>query len=242
MQTYRDGQIVAWIGRIGGAGAEHVMRRFGMGRSMVYHRLNTLTRDGLLEHHMVLYGRPGLYTATTEGLRWQGLDRFPVFKVRAGGFEHACQVAHTAAELHQALPDWDVVGEREIRFIEYDGMDLFASAKVGRVADRHVLHRPDLALALPGTGVVPVEVELSVKSASRLAAICRGWARARHITSVYYLAAPEPARAVKRAIAATHATDRVRVLALDDIPTLAAELLTETDGQAPSTDRTEAYR
>jgi hypothetical protein len=224
MQTNRDGQIVAWIGRIGAAGAEHVMRRFGMGRSMVYHRLSTLTRDGLLEHHMVLYGRPGIYTATTEGLRWQRLERLPVFKVRAGGFDHAWQVAHTAAELHQALPDWDVVGEREIRFIENDNKDLFASAKAGRVADRQVLHRPDLALALPGTGVVPIEVELSVKSASRLAAICRGWARARHISRVYYLAAPQPARALKRAVAATHAADHVRVLGLHDVPLLAAEL------------------
>ncbi len=242
MQTNRDAQIVAWIGRIGAAGAEHVGRRFGMGRSMVYHRLNTLTRDGLLDHQMVLYGRPGIYTATTEGLRWQRLERLPVFKVRAGGFDHAWQVAHTAAELHRALPGWDVVGEREIRFIENDGKDLFASASVGRVADRPVLHRPDLALALPGTGVVPIEVELSVKSASRLAAICRGWARARHITSVYYLATRQPARALKRAVAATNAADRVRVLALDDIPTLAAELLTEPDSQAPSTDRTEVYR
>jgi hypothetical protein len=80
------------------------------------------------------------------------------------------------------------------------------------------------------------------ESASRLAAICRGWARARHITNVYSPAAPEPGRAVKRAVTATHATDRVRVLALDDIPTLAAELLTETDSQPPSTRAMEVYR
>ncbi|HEY2632302.1 MAG TPA: hypothetical protein VGI26_07990 [Solirubrobacteraceae bacterium] len=224
MQTSRDAQIVAWIGRIGAVGAEHVMRRFGMGRSVVYHRLNTLTRDGLLEHHMVLYGRPGVYTATTEGLRWQRLQRLPLFKVRPGGFEHAWQVAHTAAELHHALPGWDVVGEREIRSIETDRKELFASASVGRVVDRQILHRPDLALLLPGSNVIPIEVELSVKSASRLAAICRGWARARHINRVYYLAAPDPGRALKRAIAATHATDRIRVLNLNDIPTLAAEV------------------
>lgn len=242
MQTNRDAQIVAWIGRIGAVGAEHVMRRFGMGRSMVYHRLNMLTRDGLLEHRMVLYGRPGVYTASTEGLRWQGLERLPTFKVRAGGFEHAWQVANAAVELHLALPDWDVLGEREIRSIEIDGKALFASAQVGRVADRQVLHRPDLALALPGKEVIPIEVELSVKSASRLVAICRGWARARHITTVYYLAAQEPGRAVKRAVAATHAADRVRVLALDDIPTLAAELFAKPDSQPPSTHRTEVYR
>jgi hypothetical protein len=86
-----------------------------------------------------------------------------------------------------------------------------------------VLHRPDLALTHPGVGVVPVEVELSIKSASRLAAICRGWARARHIDRVYYLAAEGPRRAVLRAVRATNATDRVTVLAMDDIASLAAE-------------------
>jgi hypothetical protein len=72
--------------------------------------------------------------------------------------------------------------------------------------------------------VVPIEVELSTKSASRLAAICRGWARARHVNTVYYLAAPGPARAVERAVHSTNATDRIRVLGLDDIPLLAKEL------------------
>jgi hypothetical protein len=34
MQTDRDGQIVGWIGGLGAASAGHVMRRFGMGRSV----------------------------------------------------------------------------------------------------------------------------------------------------------------------------------------------------------------
>ena len=224
MQTCRDAQIVAWIGRLGAAGAEQVMGWFGMGRSAAYHRLGTLTRDGLLEHHAVLFGRPGMYSATAAGLRWQGLDRLPVYRVRPGGFEHAWQVAHTAVELHSAMPSWDVSSEREIRSIEADGDSLFGSVQVGRVGDRPVFHRPDLVLALPGVGVVPVEVELSIKSASRLAAICRGWARARHIDRVYYLAAPGPGRAVQRAVNATRATDRVRVLGLNDVPSLAAEV------------------
>jgi hypothetical protein len=80
---------------------------------------------------------------------------------------------------------------------------------------------------------VPIEVELSTKSASRLAAICRGWARARHINTVYYLATPRPARAVQRAIHATNTADRIRVLDLDDIPTLANEQYTAEDHHQP---------
>jgi hypothetical protein len=222
MQTSRDAEIVAWVGRLGAAGAEHVMGRFGMSRSMAYHRLGLLTKDRLLEHNAVLYGRPGMYTATREGLRWRGIDRLGVFRVGPGAFEHAWQVACVAVELHQAMPGWGVLSEREVRSVEADGEGLFASAQVGG-GERRGVHRPDLALLSPDGDVVAVEVELSVKSASRLAAICRGWARARHVDGVCYLAAPGPARAVERAVKATRVADRVSVFGLGDVGSLAAE-------------------
>ena len=221
MQTSRDAEIVAWIGRLGAAGAEHVMGQFGMSRSMAYHRLGSLTKDRLLEHNAVLYGRPGMYTATRAGLRWQGLDHLGVFRVGPGAFEHAWQVARVAVELHRAMPGWLVLSEREVRSVEAEGKGLFASAQVG--GERRALHRPDLALLSREKCVVAIEVELSVKSAARLAAICRGWMRARHIDGVCYFAAPGPARAVERALNATRITDRVTVLGLDDVGSLAAE-------------------
>jgi hypothetical protein len=223
MQTSRDAEIVYWIGCLGAAGAEHVMREFVMSRSAAYQRLRSLTRDGLLEHHAVLYGRPGMYTATPTGLRWQGLSHLGVFSVRPGGFEHAWRVAHTAVEFGEAMPDWELMSERELRSIEGERDELIASAQVGQVASRAMLHRPDLVLRCSAGLVIPIEVELSTKSASRLAAICRGWARARHVNTVYYLAAPGPARAVRRAVDSTRTADRIRVLDLEDIPQLARE-------------------
>jgi hypothetical protein len=222
MQTERDAGIVDWIGRLGAAGAEHVMTRFQMSRSTAYERLNSLTKDGLLEHHAVLFGRPGMYSASSAGLRWQALDRLGICRVRPGGFEHAWQVAQTAVELHRSLSGWDILSERELRTIEADSRDLYASIQIGQISGHPRLHRPDLVLASSSGRVVPVEVELSIKAASRLAAICRGWARARHISSVYYLAAAGPARAVQRAVRSASATDRVTVLALEDVPLLTA--------------------
>lgn len=229
MQTERDSEIVSWIGGIGAAGAEHVMSEFGMSRSIAYQRLNSLTRDGLLEHHTVLYGRPGMYTATLAGLRWKGIAHLGVFSVRPGGFEHAWQVAQTAVGLGRAMPDWDVMSERQLRSAENEYGKLLASIQVGKATTGAKLHRPDLVLTCKRGLVVPIEVELSTKSASRLAAICRGWARARHINTVYYLATPGPARAVTRAIHTTNTADRIRVLELDDIPTLANEQYTAED-------------
>jgi hypothetical protein len=216
MQTRRDAEIVDWVGRLGAAGAEHVMARFAMGRSWAYTRLSRLVKDGLLEQRTLLYRQPGLYLATADGLRWQGLGRLGVYRVSPGGFQHAQEVATAAVSLYHALPGWEMLSEREIRIQESDRGELIASARLGELpGGRPALHRPDLALVSPQGNVVVVEVELSIKAPRRLAAICTAWARARHISGVYYLAAPAVARAVERAIAETRSEDRIVVLPID---------------------------
>jgi hypothetical protein len=231
VQTDRDAEIVRWVGALGAAGAEHVMGRFQMGRSWCYARLERLSADRLLEPQALLYHRPALYVATTAGLRWRGLGRLGVCRVRPGGFEHAWALAQAAVALHGLLPDWRVVSEREIRAHEREESELLASARVGALpGGRPALHRPDLALIHPAGRVLAVEVELSVKARARLEAICRGWARARHIAGVYYLAAPAAAGAVLRAVHETRAQDRITVLALQDTAALAAAVMGEVVG------------
>jgi hypothetical protein len=224
MQTEKDAEIVGWVGRLGAAGAEHVMGRFEMGRSWAYERLGQLVADGLLEQRMLLFRKPGVYTATAAGLRWRGLECLGVHRVRPGGYEHAWEVAQAAVALHQGLPEWQVLSEREIRAHERDEGELLASARVGELpGGRPVLHRPDLALLLSPQGrLLAVEIELSVKAPARLATICRGWARARHVHGVYYLATPQAARAVSRAVTETRAGDQITVLALGETAALLA--------------------
>ena len=226
MQTEKDAEIVGWIGRIGAGGAEHVMARFGMGRSWAYARLATLLSGGLLEQKTLLYRQPGLYIATAEGLRWQGLERLGVYRVSPGGFTHAREVANAAVALHRCFPAWTLVSERELRVRKSDEGELVASARLGELpGGRPALHRPDLALISPQGRTLAVEIELSVKTPRRLQAICRGYARARHLSHAYYLATPPAARALARAVAETRSQDRIAVLALADIDALlAAEL------------------
>ena len=222
MLTEMDAGIVDWIGRLGAAGAEHVMRRMGMGRSWAYHRLGALAADGLLAQQIVLYRRPGMYVATRAGLRWRGLSQLGACRVGPGAFEHAWQVAESAVALHEHLAGWQTLSDREVRALESEGA-LFASAQVGEgPGGRPALHRPDLALVSPAGRVLAVEVELSIKAPRRLQAICRGWARARHLGGVYYLATPPAARAVERAVEEVRAEDQITVLALDDTAALAA--------------------
>jgi hypothetical protein len=234
MHTEKDGEIVAWVGRIGAAAAEQVLERFAMGRSWAYARLARLVSGGLLEQRSLLYRWPGLYIATAEGLRWQGLRRLGVYRVGAGGFEHARELAAAAVALERGLPGWRVASEREIRLEEADGGRLIASVSVGELpGGRPAVHRPDLALLSPQGRVVAVEIELSLKAPRRLAAICRSWARARHIDAVYYLATPTASRGLDRAIAETRAQERITVLALDDAPALCANALGgRCDGRA----------
>jgi hypothetical protein len=223
VQTEKDGEIVDWLGRLGAAGAEHVMARFQMGRSWAYARLSSLVRDGLLEQKQLLHRQPGLYVATAEGLRWQGLQRLGVNRLSVGGFEHARRAATAAVALHLGLPGWTMLSERELRVVESECDELVASARLGELAGgRPALHRPDVALISPQRRVLAVEIELSVKAPRRLQAICRGYARARHISHVYYLANRAAARAVSRAVAASRSQDRITVLALDDTEALVA--------------------
>jgi len=221
MHTEKDAEIAGWIGRLGAAGAEHVMGRFTMGRSAAYEHLSRLVWDGLLEQKVLLYRKPGLYVATAEGLRRCGLERLAIYRISSGGFEHAQEVATAAVSLHRGFPGWELLSEREIRVQEGDRHELVASARLAERPDgRHALHRPDLALISPEGRTLAIEIELSIKAPRRLAAICRGWARARHVSHTYYLAEPAPARAVARAIAETRAEDRITVVALEDADSL----------------------
>lgn len=223
--TDRDAQIVSWLGRIGAAGAEHVSERFGMGRSLGYIRLAAMTREGLLEHRKVLYERPGVYTATKRGLRWQGLSGLPVFQARPAGFEHAWQMASTAVALYRELPDWELFAERELRRLRDRDQEVVAWARVGAIGAQKAYHRPDFALISPSRRVVVVEVELTPKNPRRLIRICRGWTRARHVEHVYYLATASAGAVVRRAIEAVHAEDAISVLALGDVSRLAEQEL-----------------
>jgi hypothetical protein len=223
MQTERDAEILSWIGGVGAAGVEHVMGRFAMGQSWAYTRLSRMVCEGLLDRKALLHRKPGLYIATAEGLRSSGLERLGVHSIRPAGFEHAQEVASAAVSLYRGFAGWEILSEREIRAAESDRNELVASARIGELpSGRPALHRPDLALISPDGKSVAVEIELSIKAPRRLAGICRGWARARHVSHVYYFATPAVARAVDRAIAETRAEDRIAVLPLQNGASLIA--------------------
>jgi hypothetical protein len=67
-------------------------------------------------------------------------------------------------------------GEPRLRAADLEAERAIASAQLGTLPDgRASLRRPDLVLFPPDTAPVALEVELSVKGARRLEAICRAW-------------------------------------------------------------------
>jgi hypothetical protein len=217
--TDRDRRIVEWIGRVGAASAVDVMARFGVGRSQTYERLRALVGEDLLTSDRLVHGIPTLYTATRDGLAWAGLHELDVCRVSVALTRHWALCARLAVVLERIEPGCSVWAERELRAAEVNAGRAIASAQLGRLPDgRARLRRPDLVLVPGGRGRRPVavEVELSVKGARRLEAICRAWARCRLVESVRYYATPLAAHAVARAVDRIGAADVIEIHSLDE--------------------------
>jgi hypothetical protein len=219
MLTDRDRAIVAWVGRLGAASAVDVMARFGMGRTAAYRRLAALVDQGLLVTERLLYAQPALYVATRDGLSWARLARLEPCRVGVASARHFALCAQLAVVLERSEPAYRMWSEREVRVAELDAGAPVASAELGRLPDgRPRLRRADLVL-MPRDErrrPVAVEVELAVKWARRLEAICRAWARCRLIDSVRYYASPAAARAVARAVERVSAHDVIEIYSLDE--------------------------
>jgi hypothetical protein len=219
MVTDRDRSIVEWIGRLGAAAAIDVMARFAMGRPATYRRLAALVDQGVLATARLLYGQPALYVATCEGLLWARLARLEPCRVGVSSARHFALCAQLAVVLERTEPAYGVWTEREVRAAELEAGGAVASAELGRLPDgRPRLRRADLVLMPYGQDGRPVaiEVELAVKWALRLEAICRAWARCRLVDHVRYYASPAAARAVARAVQRVRAHDVIEIHSLDE--------------------------
>jgi hypothetical protein len=216
--TDRDRSVVAWVAVIGAVSAQDVMAKFGVGRTVGYRRLAALVDHGLLARARLVYGQPALYVATAGGVAFAGIGELDPARVNEASVRHWALCARLAVVLEQR-ERCKVWGEPRLRAAERQTGQPVASAERGTLPDgRPRLRRPDLVL-FPRDGTtlpVAVEVELSVKAAGRLQAICRAWARCRLVSEVRYYAPPHVARAVSRAVSVVHAHDAIRILSLDE--------------------------
>jgi hypothetical protein len=181
------------------------MARVGVGRTVGYRRLARLVDHGLLTRARLVYGQPALYMATADGVAFAGLRELDPARVNEASVRPWALCARLAVVLEQR-ERCEVWGEPRLRAAERQAGEPVASAERGTLPDgRPRLRRPDLVLFPDAALPVAVEVELSVKAAGRLAAICRAWARCRLVSEVRYYAPPH----VQRAVSVVHANDRI---------------------------------
>jgi len=213
--------LLRWTAGLGSVTSESLACRRGVTIASARGSLGAAVRAQQLTRHRPLMGRPALYTITRAGLRSAGLVGIEPCHVSPAGAQHMIACAYVAAALERSYPDQTVIGERELRRRERKAAAPLASAVLRRVGEHGALmHRPDLALVSRSKlrrRPVAVEVELTIKAPRRLIEICRGWARARHVDGVLYVAAPAVERALDRAIEAAQAGERIVVVPLDSL-------------------------
>jgi len=182
-------------------------------------RLAAAERSGLMRSARPLAGAGRLYVPTREGLRGCGLGGGgqPVPGPAIANHAQACAVV--AARLQRSYPLGRVLGETGLRRLERAyGRPVASAALTHGALGRAAVHRPDLVLwtdACPAGLPVAIEVELTVKGAVRLRAICRAWARTEGVAGVLYLVSAQTAGPVGRALQHASARGRVSLLAID---------------------------
>ena len=195
----------------------HVRRRWRIGRSVGYALVGRLVETGLVERVATLPGDPTLLRASEQGIAYARLG-LPAAKVSPGQVDHWLACADVALWAEGRWGEAAVMSERELRFAEQDPMRPIASSVVGELpGGRPMLHRPDLVVTDQDRRMA-IEVELTTKAPRRLEQIVRSWRRARHVEKVLYVVPAGPTqRAVERAVAATHAQERVSVYELERV-------------------------
>lgn len=160
--TARDLEISAWLGRLPGASAVQIRRRFGIGRAQGYRRLQVLRSFGLVRQVQVLAWRPALYMVSGRSLR-------------PGSYEHALALAELVVTREAAgsviASDVELRRYRRgqgtlIEMLELEDLDVIVECP--RV--------PDAVEWMGDGGLRAYEIELSSKGRTRREEILSAYA------------------------------------------------------------------
>lgn len=174
--TARDLELAAWLDRLAGASVDQLRRRFRLGRTQAYRRLQVLADHGLVVRRHLAATMPPLYAVPQRSLRLA-----------------SCAHALASSELIVTL---ERSGRRAITELELR-RERAAQARLGGVlsdSEREVVRGcarlPDAAQALPTGGLVAYEIELSSKGARRRERIISAYAASAYERVVWI--APDP--------------------------------------------------
>lgn len=160
--TARDLEISDWLGRLPGASVEQIRRRFGLGRTQGYRRLQVLGSFGLVRRLHLLAGRPALYTVNGRSLRPASYERALALAELIVARESENAAIATDQELRRER------GGRSGLDGGFGPDDLDIIGSCGRI--------PDAVERLAGGGLLAYEIELSSKGRARREAVLSAYA------------------------------------------------------------------
>jgi hypothetical protein len=202
-EIIKRAETTAWTTRLGAITPEALAEREQISTAEAQQRLDEAVRLGFLEKHSVLVGYSELYAATPSGRRLARkhvvAGRYPYpeglrsYRVTIGGARHTIACASVVAALERGYPGHRVIGEREMQRDESRQGRRLGSIDIPRWGQTRS-HVPDILIWPPSRSEdsaplpIAVEIELVSKSKDVRTAICRAWARARHIEMALYYA------------------------------------------------------
>jgi hypothetical protein len=217
----RDLEVLEFVVRFGVVPRDALAIWARTGRSVTFARERRLREAGLIEIQPGFGAGAPLLVATPLSLRLCGRTELRPPRFSPWTARHSMVVAQIAARLE--LAGERLLSEREIAAAEQMAGKRIYSAERGGRARGH--HRPDLIRL--GHAPEAIEVELTNKAPTRLAALLREWRRAiarQKLARVIYLCPTETLHSVERALQRIRAEDSSRLIALP---------LTLTDIQLP---------
>lgn len=209
MITDRDIDIVRGLDDSGGMDARSLQQLFAMSQTPMYRRLAELERHGMVDAVRLGLCASALYVPTARGLRVL-LGRQDVHppSVTDGSYHHQLQVARALGELGALAVPWTTsrgIRRRRIDLCEVGEFEQARRFSLYLSTSRRQ-HLPDVAV-WPNAGrpahtlPVAVEVELSVKTKSRLDEILDAYATSVDYAGVLYVCGTAGVtRAMTRAI------------------------------------------
>lgn len=195
MVTERDVKVLKFMSGFSWMMAEQVAKLMGVSLVIARRRLKALGELGLVESENVLGSRRLFYFVSRSGLEFLGVaaESSVPKGVRLGQMEHDRVVVDLAVDFAVEHPEFDVVGEAQIRRL--DGKLLEAGDEPEFALKRYSGGRfvnvfPDVVAIGPDGQKFVLEFEHSVKDKKRLVSLMRAYLGSEKVAAVKYYGSP----------------------------------------------------
>lgn len=191
----RDLRLLKFMSGFSFMVSEQCAKYLGVSEVIVRRRLRRLVELELVEAENVLGSRRLFYRVSRAGLVFLGVAAEGSMPkgVRIGQMEHDKVVVDLAVDFAVANPDFEVIGEAQIRRL--DGMLLEAGDEpefaVKRVSGGRLVNVfPDVVAVSPAGHRFFLEFEHSLKDKKRLKSLMRGYILSEKVSAVKYFGVP----------------------------------------------------